>query len=142
MVKEDINTATVSASAKKKIRKKTTRKAVAKKTPVKKKVVKQVQKIASTSSEGISDDGAVKVKAAKKDKVSLSAKKNIRTKKVPAKKSKSNGQNYCISADRRQELIEKAAFLISTKRHSGYDDQHKDWLQAEVVIDMIFSVDA
>ena len=128
-------------ATKKKVVKKTSKKTSTKKAAIGKKASKPAKATlkAAKSTKSVEKNTSTGVKNNSKGQVST--KKKAVKKKAAVRKSRSNGHDYVISADRREELIEKAAFLISTRRYSGFDDQQRDWLQAEVVIDMIFTVD-
>jgi hypothetical protein len=94
------------------------KKKVAKKKVAKKKVAKKK---------------AVKKKVAKKTAVS---KKAARKSSAPTAFEKGS-----ISAQERQELIGKAAYHISMRRHPCDGNMEGDWLAAEAVIDMLFDVE-
>lgn len=122
------------------VKKKVAKKTPGKKTTAAKKAKSPLKETAAVSRARKSAKTVAPTKVRKPAKKTATAKKKAPAKKRSVNKVKPSTPGLTISADHRQELITKAAFLISTKRHCGHDDQHRDWLQAETVIDMIFSV--
>jgi hypothetical protein len=122
------------------VKKKTAKKTPSKKTTAAKKAGSPLKDATAVPRARKSAKTVALTKVKKPAKKTATAKKKAPAKKRSATKLKPSTPGLTISADHRQELIAKAAFLISTKRHCGFDDQHRDWLQAETVIDMIFSV--
>ena len=127
----------------KKVTKKTTvKKAPAKKAPAKKSatVTKAKRPAAVAKVKKPVKEADVVPKARKAVKKTASVKKKTAPITAPAELLEASVRTLSISLDQRQEYIAKAAFLISTKRHSVCSEQDRDWLQAEAVINMIFPV--
>ena len=115
---------------------------------------KTTKKSAGTKKTTAKAATASKATSATKKAASTGTKKSAASKKaktVSATKAKAKGENPTwhsaggngskpsITLDERQRLIGEAAYVISLKRDPNSGDPAVDWIQAEAVIDMIFT---
>jgi hypothetical protein len=83
--------------------------------------------------------GTKKSAAAKKGKTASTTKAKAKGENPSWHSAGGNGSKPSITVDERQRLIGEAAYVISLKRDPNSGDPAVDWIQAEAVIDMIFT---
>ncbi len=129
--------------AAKKTSKTAPKKPAAKTTVAKSKKTAASNQAASTTTAGKKKEAATNKKPATKTKAG--SKSKITTKPESSKETVrwlaagSQGEKPNISFNERERMISEAAFVISQNRDPHVGGPEIDWLQAEAVIDLIFS---